>query len=116
MHDEGVVLGELEPEREGGKPLPILVFELIGDPLMGGLELGKLVAGALRVPPLQAMLIVVATHRKPAELPHEPNNPKRIRALGHQISDQNKLIVLFPARLLQQVLELLTASRERLPQ
>jgi hypothetical protein len=56
------------------------------------------------------MLIVVATHREPAELPHEPNNPERIRALGHQISDQNQLIVLFPARLLQQVLELLTAA------
>ena len=77
---------------------------------MGGLELGKVVTGALRIPPPQAMLIVVATHREPPELPHEPNNPERIRALGHQISDQNQLIVLFPARLLQQVLELLTAA------
>jgi hypothetical protein len=64
VHHEGVVLGELEPEREGGKPLPILVFELIGDPLMGGLELGKVVTGALGIPPPQAMLIVVATHRE----------------------------------------------------
>jgi hypothetical protein len=77
---------------------------------MGGLELGKVVAGALRVPPLQAMLVVVAPDREPSDLPHEPNNPERIRPLGHQISHQNQLIVLFPAGLLEQVLELFEAA------
>ena len=80
-------------------------FMLLGarmyDPLVGRFELRKLGACAPRIPPLQAMLVVVASHGATLELPHEPNNSQRIRPLGHQISDENKLIAVFPARLLQ---------------
>jgi hypothetical protein len=110
MYDEGVVLGKLDPEREGRKPPPIILFELVGHPLVGGPEDGKLVTGALGIPPRQAMLIVVSAHRERPHLPHQPNNAERIRPLGHQISDQHQLVPFFPTRLLEQVLQLLAAA------
>jgi hypothetical protein len=77
---------------------------------MTRLELRGLVPGQLRIPPLEAVLIVVAANRPPIELSKEPKNPERIRPLGYQISDGNQLVTFIPTRLLEQILELLTAA------
>ena len=56
------------------------------------------------------MLIVVAPHRLGPELTSQPDNPERIRPFSNQISNEDQLISLFPARLSQEVVELLTAT------
>jgi hypothetical protein len=56
------------------------------------------------------MLVVVAPHRLGPELTRQPDNPERIRPFGDQISDEDQLISLFPARLTQEIVELLTAA------
>ena len=91
MHDQGVVLGELEPEREGGQPLPILLFELIGHPLVGRLELGQPLPPRLASHHFRQCWSWLPRTACASELPKKPNNPERIRPFGDQISDQNQL-------------------------
>ena len=56
------------------------------------------------------MLVVVSPNRLRSKVPKKSNNPERIRPFGDQISDQNQLVARFPPRLVQQVLELLSAT------
>ena len=112
VNDQRVVLGKLEPKREGGKPAPVFRSELVGNPLMGRPQLGRKVPGETRIPPLEAMLVVITANGPGGEPSCEPNNPERIRPLGDQISHQDQMIVLLPARLREQVLQLLAAAMD----
>jgi hypothetical protein len=74
MHDQRVVLGQLDPKWLVCKPFPVLALELFGNPPVSRPELGEWQPGALGAPPPQAVLVVIAASRTATELAHQPHN------------------------------------------
>jgi hypothetical protein len=74
MDDQGVVLGQLDPERLAGEPFPVLFLELVSDPLVGRPKPGEWKPGALSSPPPQTVLIVIAANGPAAKLAYHAQN------------------------------------------
>ena len=63
------MLLELDPKGQIGEPAPILVVELVRDRLVRRPELWRRLPSELRIPPAEAVLVVVPPYPEPTKLP-----------------------------------------------